>query len=334
MPNDGARFGQRFGGFHDYCAKYCGGYVHFFGKTRQTRQARYQIRFRHNARGANFTKKLTSINGNTVTKSEDLTYFCDKFNGFLPHHSFKFFNKLIKMHNRMKKIILISLIISTQILRGLSQNVTITLTPSIVNANVSLDSFEIKAKAIFKNTATTTKKFVWKRTIIAMTNGWQSLVCDAKGCWSSTVNDAPEQIELAPNTSSNIDAYIRPNKITGAATIEIKVFEVGNETNAVTGRYLFSSSTPTKEVSKNNASVKIFPNPATDYFSIQDDYDAVDRVVVYNMIGRVMKNYAVNSTTTKYTLNDLPEGLYIIRLLNARGGTVKTVRLNKARAKA
>jgi Secretion system C-terminal sorting domain len=334
MSNGRFRLGQCFGRFDDYCAEYCGGYVPFFWKTRQASQARYQIRFGYDARGTNFTKKLTSINEMTVTKSEDLTYFCDKFNGFLHLHSFKFFNKRIKIYGRMKKIILISLIISTQILRGLSQNVTITLAPSIVNANVSLDSFEIKAKAIFKNTATTTKKFVWKRTIIAMTNGWQSLVCDSKGCWSSTINDAPEQIELAPNASSNIDAYIRPNRIVGAATIEIKIFEVGNETNAVTGRYLFSSSTPTKEVSKNNASVKIFPNPATDYFSIQDDYDAVDRVVVYNMIGRVMKNYVVNSTTTKYTLNDLPEGLYIIRLLNARGGTVKTVRLNKAKAKA
>ncbi|MDZ7876024.1 MAG: T9SS type A sorting domain-containing protein [Saprospiraceae bacterium] len=234
----------------------------------------------------------------------------------------------------MKRLLLIYTLFFAQILRGVSQNITITLTPQIVNAPVSLDSFEVKAKAVFKNTSTVTKKFVWKRTIVAMTNGWQALVCDSKGCWASGVNDAPEQIELAPNGTSNLDVYIRPNRIAGAATIEVKVFEVGNETNAVTGRYLLASTTANKEVNnRNNTGVKVYPNPAADFFSIQDDYDVVERVVVYNMIGRVVKNYTTN-TNNKYNLNDLTEGLYIIRLLNSRGGTVKTIRLNKAKAKA
>jgi hypothetical protein len=233
----------------------------------------------------------------------------------------------------MKKTILVLLLISAQILRGLSQNVTITLTPQIVNAGVSIDSFEVRAKAIFKNTSTTTKKFVWKRTIVAMTSGWQSLVCDAQGCWASGVNDAPEQITVAANSTSNIDAYIRPNRIAGSATIEIKVYEFGNEANAITGRYLFSTATSTKD-GKNSTGVKVYPNPATDYFSIQDDYDVVDHVVVYNMIGRAVKNYTTTNSNNRFTLNDLPEGLYIIRLLNARGATVKTIRLNKAKAKA
>ena len=233
----------------------------------------------------------------------------------------------------MKKTILVLLLISAQILRGLSQNVTITLTPQIVNANVSIDSFEVRAKAIFKNTSATTKKFVWKRTIVAMTSGWQSLVCDAQGCWNSNVNDAPEQITVAANGTSNIDAYIRPNRIAGSATIEIKVYEFGNETNAITGRYLFSTATSTKD-GKNSTGVKVYPNPATDYFSIQDDYDVIDRVVVYNIIGRAVRNYVTDNSNNKFTLNDLPEGLYIIRLLNSRGATVKTIRLNKAKAKA
>lgn len=234
----------------------------------------------------------------------------------------------------MKKKLLICLLISAQILRGAAQNITVTLSPQIVNANVSIDSFEVIAKANFKNTATTTKKFVWRRTIVAMTSGWQSLVCDSKACWSSGVSEAPEQIELAPNAVSKLDAYIRPNRIAGSATIEIKVYEVGNEANAVTGRYLFTTTTSTKDGGKNNGSVKIYPNPASDYFSIQDDYDVVDRVVVYNMIGRVMKNYNTNNANNRYTLNDLPEGLYIIRLLNNKGATIKTVRLNKSKAKA
>ncbi len=235
----------------------------------------------------------------------------------------------------MKRLFIIYALFFAQILRGVSQNTTILFSPQIVNANVSPDSFEVKARAFFKNTSNSTKKFVWKRTVIAMTSGWQSVVCDAKGCWAAAVNDAPEQIELAPNATSNIDVFARPNHISGAATIEVKVVEVGNDANVVTGRFLFATTTATKEPTKNNATVKIFPNPATDYFSIQDDYDVVEKVMVYNMIGRLMKNYNTSTNASAhYTINDLPDGLYIIRLLNSKGATIKTIRLNKAKPKA
>jgi hypothetical protein len=235
----------------------------------------------------------------------------------------------------MKRLVLIFCLFFAQILRGVSQNVTINLSPQIVNAGISADTFEARGKAIFKNTSNSTKKFAWKRTIVAMTNSWQALVCDAKGCWNAQNSESSEQIDVGPNSTSILDVNIRPNHTAGSATIEVKVYEIGNEANAVTGRYLFTTTTATKEAAKSNSGVRVFPNPATDFFSIQDDYDVVERVVVYNMIGRVMKNYATNANNgNRYTMTDLPEGLYVIRLLNARGGTVKTIRLNKSKAKA
>jgi Secretion system C-terminal sorting domain len=237
----------------------------------------------------------------------------------------------------MKRLVLIYCLFFAQILRGVSQNVTINLSPQIVNATISPDTFEVRGKAMFKNTSNSTKKFAWKRTIVAMTSGWQALVCDAKGCWNAQSSESSEHIDIAPNSTSVLDVNIRPNRTAGSATIEVKIYEIGNEANAVTGRYLFTTTTTTasKESGKNNTGVRVFPNPTTDFFSIQDDYDVVERVVVYNMIGRVMKNYATNANNNnRYTITDLPEGLYVIRLLNARGGTVKTIRLNKSKAKA
>ena len=230
----------------------------------------------------------------------------------------------------MKQILPILLIFNGFILRG--QTVTVTLTPQTVNTAVHPDSFEVKAKANFKNTATTTKKFTWSRSILNITAGWQSLVCDPNSCWTAAVSTAPQEIELVANAVANLDVYIRPNHISGAATIEMKISEVGNPTNTVTGRYLFSPTTATKDLSK-TANIKIYPNPATDFFMLQDEHDAVDRVVVYNIIGRQVKIYKATEGF-RYTLSDLPEGIYLVRLLNANGATVKTIRLSKAKAKA
>ncbi|MBL7815713.1 MAG: T9SS type A sorting domain-containing protein [Saprospiraceae bacterium] len=232
----------------------------------------------------------------------------------------------------MKHRLLFFLVVNIFVLRGYSQ--TLTITPGIVNTSVNPDSFEVKGKATLKNTSAQTKRVVWQRNIISKPSAWQVLVCDINQCWTSGVSVSPDTIVLAPNGTSNLDVYIRPSGASGAATVELKATEVGNATNTVTGRYLFTSSTGIKEYTyKGSPSVRIYPNPTTDYFMLSDDNDVVERVIVYNIIGRQVKSYkAVNNT--KYSVNDLPEGIYVIRLQNANGMTVKTIRLNKSKVKA
>lgn len=230
----------------------------------------------------------------------------------------------------MKYSLLIALFF-TAILRGSTQ-VTLTLTPDVLNTTVQPDSFEIRAKATLKNTSTVAKKFTWTRTIKSITSGWSCLVCDKNLCWASTINAPLDQIELAAGATSNIDVYIRPDKKVGAAAVEIKIFEVGNETNTLTGKYNFSTTTRTKDLRDNGNTFRIYPNPTVDFFQITDN-EFVEKVVIYNIIGRQMRTYkAVEGM--RYTVNDLPDGLYIIRLLNSGGATVKTVRLSKSRPKA
>ncbi len=232
----------------------------------------------------------------------------------------------------MKHLLLIILFVNAFILRG--QNpITLTITPGIVNSSVHLDSFEIKGKATLKNTSSQTKRIVWQRNIISLPNGWQSLVCDINQCWTSGVNASPDTIVLAANGTSNLDAYVRPNQISGSATIELKATEVGNAANTVTGRYLFTTTTSSRELNKNSSSLKVYPNPTTDYFMLIDDTDVIERIVIYNIIGRQVRNYNVVNNF-KYSVNDLPEGIYIVRLLNGSGNTVKTIRLNKSKIKA
>ena len=232
----------------------------------------------------------------------------------------------------MKHFLLFILFANAFLLRGQTQ-VTLTIMPGIVNSSVHPDSFETRGKATLRNTSSQTKRVVWQRNIISLPNGWQSLVCDINQCWTSGVSASPDTIVLAANGTSNLDAYIRPNQISGSATIELKATEVGNAANTVTGRYLFTTTTNTREVSKNSNLLKIYPNPTTDYFMLNDDGDVISRIVIYNIIGRQVRSFnAVDNF--KYSVNDLPEGIYIVRLLNNGGNTVRTIRLSKSKVKA
>ena len=102
------------------------------------------------------------------------------------------------------KYILLKVLFFAFILRGGAQ-ATITLTPETLTTYVNPDSFEIRAKAVLKNTSTQTKKFTWTRTIKSIAMGWTCLVCDKNNCWAATTNASPDPIELAAGATSNLD---------------------------------------------------------------------------------------------------------------------------------
>lgn len=73
--------------------------------------------------------------------------------------------------------------------------------------------------------------------------------------------------------------------------------------------------------------IRVFPNPATDYFMLKNA-DNVSKVLVYNIVGRQVKNFRVESSGNKYMVNDLPKGMYVIRLLDNGNNLVQTLRIN------
>lgn len=73
--------------------------------------------------------------------------------------------------------------------------------------------------------------------------------------------------------------------------------------------------------------IKVFPNPTTDYFQINNSL-SVKKVIIYNMFGKEVKIF--NSTSnTVYDVTDLKYGMYIVKMLDDKNRTVKSVKLQK-----
>lgn len=73
--------------------------------------------------------------------------------------------------------------------------------------------------------------------------------------------------------------------------------------------------------------IRVFPNPTTDYFSV-NGMENLKEVVVINLVGREVKRFSA-SIRAKYDVSDLNSGLYLVRLIGEQGKAVKTVRLSK-----
>lgn len=74
--------------------------------------------------------------------------------------------------------------------------------------------------------------------------------------------------------------------------------------------------------------IKLFPNPAGDYFRIENGFN-IKQIEVINVLGKVVKVYSPQSQSENFYIGDLSTGLYLVRMLNKNNDVVKTIRLQK-----
>ena len=95
---------------------------------------------------------------------------------------------------------------------------------------------------------------------------------------------------------------------------------------------IFTVNILSAQAEKKNAlvaypSVSVFPNPASDYITVNNE-EAVKTIYVFNLLGRKMRNFEVEKGE-RYEIGDLPNGLYVIQLIDKNNKVLTTQRLTK-----
>lgn len=223
----------------------------------------------------------------------------------------------------IRRLLVFLLLLSTL---GLQAQVTLSLSPESVELDVDEAQFETVAHSWLVNTSEEAKVYRWIREVESVTQGWESAICDFNACYNTTVDSSITDLELGPGDTTNLDVHIRPMGIDGIAHVKLVVFEVANPENRIEGNYYFNQTVSSKSAFKNNT-IKIYPNPAQDYFQLSS-YENVDQVIIYNMAGAEIKSLA-SYQEKKFDVSDLTRGLYLVRMVDRRGAVLKALRLNK-----
>ncbi len=176
----------------------------------------------------------------------------------------------------------------------------------------------------------------WTRTVLNKPGEWLTQVCDNVRCYNPPVSTnidlqigINEPVILGPNGSFDLTLYVVPSGVTGEGAFEINLALASNPA-AILAKAGFSATvnaltTSTYEARK--VEIRIFPNPATEYFEITNN-TLVDRVTVYNLLGREVRSYRTFDRG-QYSLAGLPEGMYLVSLIDNKGSVIKTMRLAK-----
>ena len=77
-----------------------------------------------------------------------------------------------------------------------------------------------------------------------------------------------------------------------------------------------------------NPDISIFPNPASDYITIEDKKDVVKRVTFFNVLGKEIISHDASSNK-KFDMMDFQNGIYLVQLKDQEGQILQTIRVRK-----
>ena len=238
-----------------------------------------------------------------------------------------------------KNILLILFFVSVFSSAITAQNFTVTPNPVYGEANtddMGSDPDDVVAEAHITNNTSDTLFMKWERIDNTRPDCWETAVCDVNLCYFPTVSTM--DFILTPNLTDGqmlVHAYTGgspgSDPTAGDATIVVKISNRNDDTDTLIVEYNFSvtgSATCITSVSEaQREALKVYPNPASDYFRLTETQE-IEELVVYNILGRKVKAFAVNNGKS-YDVSQLPNSVYLIGMIDRDQETVKTIRLQK-----
>lgn len=177
----------------------------------------------------------------------------------------------------------------------------------------------------------------WVRNIKEMPMSWQTYICiDNFLCFfpeSDTnydpANDIEDPLVLSAGASMDFALHILPQNVMGDGAFEVTI-ALTSKPDSVIGKVEFNAVVRDRTSSTfalQAQDIRVFPNPATDYIMLTE-YNHVSRVDIYNIVGRRMRSFPIVNDRS-LNISDLPNGLYLVGLVDHSGRTARTLRLVK-----
>ncbi|MDZ4682141.1 MAG: hypothetical protein SGI94_16995 [Saprospiraceae bacterium] len=147
---------------------------------------------------------------------------------------------------------------------------TFSLTPNPVFGDES-DPVQVEGRATVKNLAATAQNFRWKRTIIRLDNDsiCFTAVADPYLHWFPDVSE--KNFSLDADQEGPLEVTLFDFEETGCcAIVHMKLTKLDAPLDPIEAYYYLRTCQPLAVSEIRKSSVQIFPNPAAQYFSLQN----------------------------------------------------------------
>ncbi|NJL73874.1 MAG: T9SS type A sorting domain-containing protein [Saprospiraceae bacterium] len=237
----------------------------------------------------------------------------------------------------MKQILLIIFLFSTPGWIN-AQKSFISIQPTkvdtLVQMNLSKTATEITLSVNVRNNTSDTLFLRWERNVVNMPKSWASRICDDNFCYPQMVySNVDESLflnepwQILPRKSNKLQLHILPSGLPGVGKIELEIASV-KQPNIVIGVATFNIEVIGMGTNYGSRKpLKVYPNPSGNYLTLSDA-EGIERMSVYNMVGREVKTFQVEDNAV-YDIGNLTDGIYLVGLFDKKGNLVKTIRVSK-----
>jgi len=223
-----------------------------------------------------------------------------------------------------------------------AQGQKIVITPATVEHSIVTDlsdfMTEVELPGKITNISSETITIKWTQTLWDQPFEWQTEISDRDNYYFTDESGYAESeyvmpLELKPGESFYLSIYVYPNGRAGTATYVVDLVDYKNPKKTLeTLTFYVNIQHPKKEAAVHIRQVKLYPNPAPDYFEITPNI-LVSKIRLYNSIGQRIRTFET-IPGMKYDISKIPDGLYLAELLDSDNKALKTFRLLKRTPKA
>jgi Secretion system C-terminal sorting domain len=198
---------------------------------------------------------------------------------------------------------------------------TFMISPSPASATGAVDQGDVPVDAHIVNLTAATLPLKWERQVINLTSGCETAVCDPNVCWARHISF--RNFDLDPNATGDMLVHFYNNGAPCAGIVHVKVSNRDFPQDSIVGVYLFNQSSSAKDLPA--ANVKLFPNPVTEYFSLENA-ENVATIRVFSLDGREVARFE-NANQNVYYLRQ-PAGNYVIALEDKNGQAFQALEIS------
>lgn len=188
------------------------------------------------------------------------------------------------------------------------------------------------------NTTSSNLKIVWKVKATDFPADWKKEavlgICDNVLCRNNSGdtaltngNQTFTSGDYAPNVLGDFHVQLLGmNSVTaGTHYITVNLREDGGLYEKDIVFIIGKWATNVKGVSSSSDDVVLYPNPARNELNVTYNAKAgVKTIAVYNLIGKQMAAYKVGATSAKLNIDNIPSGIYFVRLMDGNGKVIAT----------
>lgn len=160
-------------------------------------------------------------------------------------------------------------------------------------------------------------------------NGWKFTgFCDNNMCYTDpATGDVQVSFAYLPGVPGDFHAVFEGDNAVNNSSAWVQILATDTAANyAKMLTFIAQKGTNNVvNVSKSDEDVVLYPNPARSHVNLVfNSALGVKNVAIYNMIGKLVSVYKVTGNSARIELDDVPSGIYFVRLVNAQGRIVAT----------